>query len=168
MSIFTARAKPPEVDADALWSSARELVRRGPPFVPAEAAALGAAFPFALDRPIRDGLDVLTVQTCARFPRPSGTAAPQGPTPLDAAIAAAEAELEAVETREREARAEHQRRSDAAAQVANNPARWEARMAEVAAALEAYQAVDAVWLRVRSRVTALHLSRTRWRIEQGA
>jgi hypothetical protein len=157
--------------SDDAWARARALVRRGPPFVPSEAADLAAAFEGAHDRPMLDGLDVLTIQVCSRFPRPAGPAgpaAPPGPTPLDARIAEAEAELEAVQVREEAARSHWQQLTDRARAAVLRPVEWEARMADVEAALEDHRAVDQEWLRVRARLMALCDSRDRWRRDQDA
>ncbi|HOX20361.1 MAG TPA: hypothetical protein PLI70_05500 [Gemmatimonadales bacterium] len=63
----TARVAPRT--AEHLWARARELVRRGAPFSPAEADELRAVHPQIYGRAIRDGLDVVTIQTVAAFRR---------------------------------------------------------------------------------------------------
>jgi len=167
-SIFGLKSPPPTLEADTCWDQARELVRRGPPFLPAEARALSAAFPYGLERPVQDGLDVLTMVTCAKFPREGLAEADQGPTPLDATIAAAEAELDELRARELQARTEYQRRLELARACVVRPMEWEARMADAQAALEEHRIVDQKWLQVRSRLVALGLSRDRWRLDQGS
>lgn len=163
MTLFARKERPTdEALPDALWGNARDLVRRGPPYVPAEALALGAAAALAYDRPILDGLDVLVVTTSARFPRPPADAGPERPTPFDDAIATAEAELAEVTDRELAARTEYQRRVATARACATRPADWEAAMAEAESALDAHRHADHDYLRVRSRLVALGLNRDRW------
>jgi hypothetical protein len=156
------------MDTDRAWAQARELVRRGPPFLPSETTVLSAAFPLGLERPMQDGLDVLTIQVCAHFPRPESAAAPQGPTPLDAKIEETEAELETIRGRELEARALWQQLTDRARACAQRPAEWEAVQVELVGALEVHRTVDGEYLRVRSRLLSLLLARDRWRLDQAS
>jgi hypothetical protein len=168
VSLFTLRkGLDDSALADATCAEARALVQRGAPFVPDEATVLASALPLLLARPIADGLDVLTVMTCSRFPRVTAPA-PERPSPFDAAIEEAERELAVVQARELDARGEYQRLVDRARASASRPERQEAVLAEADAAREAHRQVDGEWLRVRSRLVALGLSRTRWQIEQGA
>lgn len=164
--IFGLRHPPLTRESDTLWDQARALVRRGPPFVPSEAAALSAAHPHGLERPMQDGLDVLVMVTCGRFPRPHHDAAPEDPSPFDAAIAAAEEALEAVRVRELAARDACHRLQDRARACAQRTTLWEAVMAELDGALEAHRAVDQEWLRAKARLGSLAESRARWRMEQ--
>jgi hypothetical protein len=152
-------------DADEVCERARALVQRGGPFVPAEAAVLGAASEHLLDRPIRDGWDVLVVQTCSRF-RPPPPPKPESATPFSARIAETVAELRRLASLEDAAFAEMHRvrgELDQASIRGQETAELLARWRELQ---EDHRAADAAWLRVKSRLTALQLSADRWRVDQ--
>lgn len=154
-------------DASTLLERARALVNRGAPFTQSESAIIGATWPHIQNRPVADALDVLLVPAAHRFHRfRAHVPTPAIATPFDAKIAVAGARMD-------ETRAMYDAALDAVHTLTDKVRRASSRgedttglTQELRDAEANLQVADAVWLRVRSGLTALELAASRYRTEQ--